>query len=113
MQDNGNKKPKQRSLKQNDSLHLYFEQLAETLNGAGLDMRKVLKPEVEIPWTKENIKKYIWKPIQHVYLNKKSTTELTTIEIDKVYEVLNRHIAKFGIHVPFPCIEQLENDYPN
>ncbi len=102
-------KEKQRTLTQNRAFHLYFTQLAEELNDAGLDMRKVLKPEVEIPWTPENIKNHLWRPIQHAYLNKKSTTELTSQEIDKVYDVFNRHVAKFGIHIPFPSIETLEN----
>ena len=45
-------KTKQRTLQQNKALHKYFEILADTLNEAGLDARVVLKPEIEIPWTK-------------------------------------------------------------
>jgi hypothetical protein len=89
-------------------LHLYFQLLAERLNEAGLDMRTVLKPNVEIPWTKENVKDHLWRPVQEIYLRKDSTTELTTDEITKVYEVLNRFLReKLGISEPFPSIEQL------
>ncbi len=94
-----------RTKKQNDSLHLYFQQVADTLNDAGLDMRKVLKPTVEIPWSKDAVKEHMWQPIQKFLLGKESTTELLRYEdITKVYEVMNRHLAhpKIGIHVPFP-----------
>ena len=88
---------------QNASLHLYFRLLAEELNGAGLDMRKTLKETVDIPWSEETIKEYLWRPIQDAQLRKKSTTELTTSEVTKVYETLNRHLGdRFGLHVPFP-----------
>ena len=103
----------QRTNQQNKSLHLWFQMLADELNGAGWDMRKTLKPEVEIPWSKESIKNFLWRPVQEVYLNKKSTTELTTKDIDAIWEILNRHLGeKFGIHVSFPSLEALElKDY--
>ena len=91
-----------RTLQQNKALHVYFQLLADSFNEAGLDMKTVLKPDVEIPWTTRSVKDYLWRPIQKLYRNKQSTTELNTNEIDMVYEVLNRHIAKFGIHVEFP-----------
>jgi len=100
---------KQRTSQQNRSLYLYFELLAETLNDAGLDMKKVLKPSIDIRWTKENIKNYLWKPIQNSMYGTKSTTELTTKDIDAIYDVLNRHLGQ-KLHVesiPFPNIEAL------
>jgi len=92
-----------RTEQQNKALHKYFELLADDLNNAGLDMKVVLKPEVDIPWTKETIKEYIWKPVQKAMLLKESTTELTTSEISKVYDVINRLISeKYELHTPFP-----------
>ena len=97
---------KQRTLKQNKALHLMFEHLAESLNDAGLDMKKTLKPEVEIPWSKETIKEYIWKPIMKAQLGKKSTTEMTTKDIDKVFNTIVRHLGqKFGIEIEFPSMD--------
>jgi hypothetical protein len=99
----------QRTLKQNSSLHLFFGLLADELNAAGLDMRTVLKPSVDIPWTSETVKNQLFKPIQKALLEKESTTELTTIEVNKVYEVLMRHLSeKFGVFVEFPSIEDLK-----
>lgn len=101
-----NKKEKQRTDQQNKSLHLYFTQLAETLNDAGLDMRKVLRPSIDIPWSGETIKEYLWKPIMEFQLQKSSTTELTTKEIDEIYDTINRHLSeKFGITVEWPSNE--------
>ena len=96
-------KTNQRTLQQNRSLHLYFTMLADELNAAGYDMRRTLKPGVDIPWTPDNVKEFLWKPLQHAYLDKESTTELTTKEIDKVYDVLNRHLGETtGVTVVFP-----------
>ena len=74
---------KQRTLTQNRALHLYFQLVADTLNDAGLDMRVVLKPEIDIPWSKNTVKEFLWKRIQEIQLRKASTTELTTKEIDR------------------------------
>ena len=105
------KEDKKRTQAQNRAMHLFFEVLAEQLNENGLDMKKVLKPEIDISWTKYNVKEYIWKPIQEALYLKKSTTELLkTEEIDKIYDVVNRHISeKFGISVQFPSEEDLLN----
>lgn len=109
MTDLSQQEEKQRTIIQNRALHLYFQLVADTLNDAGLDMRAVLKPEVEIPWSKDTVKNYLWRPIQEIQLRKKSTTELTTKEIDEIFETMNRHLAKHGVHEPFPSIEELIN----
>lgn len=101
------KPEKQRTSQQNRALHVYFQLVADALNDAGLDMRAVLKPEVEIPWTRTSIKEYLWKPIQRIQLGKASTTELTTKEIDQVFDTMNRHLAKHGVHEPFPSVEEI------
>lgn len=103
---------KKRTIKQNNSLHMFCELLAQELTDAGYDMKKTLKPTVDIPWTGESIKKFIWKPIQESMFGKASTTELTTAEVSKVYDVINRHIGeRFGLYVPFPNMEELINNY--
>ena len=93
----------QRTPLQNKSLHKYFSILAEDLNDSGQDMRMVLKPEIEIPWTKDSIKELLFKPIAEAMFGKSSTTDLTTKEISEVYEVLNRHTSqKLGVSVTWP-----------
>lgn len=102
-----NPEKKTRTLKQNRAMHQYCEDIARTLNEAGLDMRAVLKPGVEISWTKEMVKEYLWKPVQRLKFGSRSTTELTTDQVSKVYEDLNRHLGvEFGEHSPFPSRQQ-------
>jgi len=92
---------------QNNALHKYFELLADALNDAGLDMKRTLRQDIDIPWTKETIKEYLWKPIQRAQVMKGSTTELNTSEVSKIYETLNRHLGeKTGVFVPFPSVEE-------
>lgn len=91
----------QRTERQNRAMHLWFQMLADSLNAAGLDQRKVLKPSIAIPWTKEAVKEQLFKPIEHAMFGKRSTTELTKLEVGKVEEVLVRHLAdRFGLESP-------------
>lgn len=77
--------------------------LADELNFAGLDMKKTLKPEIDIWWTPESIKNYLWRPIQKAMTIKESTTELTTDEVNKIYKVLDKFTSeKHHIHLEFP-----------
>ena len=83
--------------------------LSDSLNGAGLDLKTVLKPEISINWTPHNIKEYLWRPIQEAMLGKESTTTLNTSDITKIYDVLNRHLGeRFGVHVGFPSEDQID-----
>ena len=100
----------QRTPTQNKAMHLWFQMFADELNGAGYDMKKTLKPEVNIPWTKESVKEFIWKPIQKAMTLKKSTTEMNTVEPSEICETINRHFSeKFGISVEWPSIQTLIN----
>jgi hypothetical protein len=102
---------KPRTLKQNGALHLLFSQLADELNNAGLDMRKTLKPTIDIPWSGDSIKEYLWRPIMKAQVGKESTTELSTKDIDQVFDTINRHLGeKFGLTINFPSIETIINN---
>ena len=106
--------PKQRTLRQNAALHVLFDLLAEELNTAGLDMRKTLKESIDIPWNGDTVKNYLWRPIQEAQLRKTSTTELTTRDIDKVFETLNKHLGeRFALHVDFPSIGDVIEEQSN
>lgn len=97
-----------RTRQQNRALHKLFSLLADTLNENGLDMKRTLKPEISIEWTGESVKEYLWRPIQEAQLNKRSTTELTTKEIDEVFDTINKHLGeRFGLHVPFPSVDEV------
>lgn len=97
---------KRRTITQNAAMHLYFRQLAEALNDAGLDQRKMLKQSVEMPWSEHSVKEFLWRPIQQAVISKDSTARLNTKEVSMVYDVLNRHLAqKLGVIVAWPEVQ--------
>ena len=107
-----NKEEKKRTITQNKSIHKYFELVAEELCNQGQTMQNVIKKinKVEILPTRESVKVIIWHEIQKALFGKVSTTELSTGEINKVYEVMSAFlIREFGIDIPFPSIESLMN----
>jgi len=90
-----------RSDAQNNALHLWLEMVAATLNAAGLDMRRAIREEVDIPWTKDSAKRYLWKPLQEVMTGKESTTKASKLEYPEISETLTRHFAqKFAVQLP-------------
>lgn len=94
---------KQRTSRQNNALHLWLSMVAQALNISGRDMRKTLKPEIEIPWTKQTAKDHLWRPVQIAVCGHESTVDPDKIDYIKTYEVLNRHFSeKFGIFIPWP-----------
>lgn len=94
--------------KQMRALHLMFKQLSDSLNEAGADMKAVIRQDVDIQWTPENVKEYLWRPLMKANINKKSTTQLKTNEIDKIFDTLCKVIGeRTGVEVKFPSIELL------
>ena len=104
---------KYRTAKQNDALHLYFEMIAQALNGEGLDVRLVLnvisEKGIDMMWSKELVKELLWRRIQKRFTGKESTTQLDSIgEITKIYDMLNKFLAEnFFISPEFPSLQSL------
>lgn len=99
---------KQRTLTQNASMHLYFQHTANQLNEAGHDFRVLVDDNIDVPWSPELVKNYLWIPVQKAITGHKSTTKPKTDEYSKIYEVLNRHISgKLGIFIPWPSKDSI------
>jgi hypothetical protein len=99
------KKPASRTEQQNRALHLYCTQVADALNDAGLSIEQVLKnTTMEINWSMGTVKEILWRSAQQRITGKYSTTELNKQdEIDRVYDTINRFLAKLGIEsIPWP-----------
>lgn len=95
---------KQRSLTQNAAMHLYCEHVASALNDAGLDFRQSLREDVDVPWSGELVKEYMWRVVQKAITGQQSTTKPERHQYSEIYDVLNRHISeKWSIFVPWPC----------
>ena len=97
------KNEKKRTNQQRKALEVYCKLVAEALTDAGLDMRRTLKAEIDIPWSQSLVKEFIWKPVQKVILDVESTTEPHTNEYNAVFEVVHRHLAQnHGVTVLWP-----------
>ena len=105
----------QRSPKQQAAIEVYCRELANALNDAGYDMKKVMEVRtVDIPWSQELVKEALWKTVQEPMYPETadedghvSTAKLQTEQVDHVWKVLDRHISQnFGVSVPFPSIEE-------
>lgn len=102
-----------RTDQQNKALHVYYQLLADELNGAGYPIKLVLsKYKTDIDWDMQSVKDLIWRPIQKALLGKTSTTELSKQgDIENVYEHINRFVGEnFGVFVPFPVDEQRQKE---
>jgi hypothetical protein len=103
---------------------LYMTQKATQLNDSGLDVRVILKPTYNIPWTKEMLHNHIWIPVQQAMFGTDSMTKLNKDQVSKIFEVIERELGeKHGLeHVPFPNDEakgklllsamKIKPDYP-
>jgi hypothetical protein len=103
-----------RTKAQNDSIHLWLDMVAEELDKNGHTVQNVVAKiqKAEIRPTGKNLKEVMWRPYQIAALGKDSTTKLNKLEVDRVYEGLNKFIGEhFKFHIPFPSDEQkqLEN----
>ena len=91
---------KKRTARQNNSIHKLFEEVASELNDRGIDMRVLVK-NLQVAHTKDSVKG-IWKAIGEAKYGKKSTTELTSKEIDEVYDEFNKLLSEHDVHITFP-----------
>jgi len=100
-----------RTLLQNSALHKYCALVAEALNDAGFSVQRVMEniKKAEVEWTMLSVKEIIWRNFQIALLEKKSTTELETNEVSKVYRNIDYWLStKVGIEsIPFPSIENI------
>lgn len=92
---------KPRTLQQNKCMHGWLASVAKTLNAGGFDMKKTLKPAVEIPWTPESAKEHLWRPIQEILTTIESTTDISTTQSILISDVITRHLgSSLGVQLP-------------
>lgn len=104
--------PQQRTPQQNKALWKYLTLVAEELNASGQDLKKILKPTIDISWNKDLCHDYLWVPVQKALFKTESTADLKkTEQIDAIFDHLNRFLATKGIHIPFPSDDKNEDNY--
>lgn len=99
----------QRTLSQNNAIHLYLSWLADELQEQGQTMQNVVERirRAEITPTTENLKEVVWKPMQKAIYQESSSTRLKKSEVSEVHKHLNAWTSKeFGINLPFPSDEE-------
>lgn len=103
------KKPETRTQSQHNSVFLYSEKYANSLNDAGFDVKKTLSKNVKLPWTKDFFREYVWKPIQKHHFGTTSIKSLKKVgQIDKIVDSINITIGeRTGVSVAFPSREEV------
>ena len=93
---------------QNRSGHAWFQQIAETLNAGGFTVNSKAVLKIDVPWTKESVKEFLFRPVMEaMYPEKHSTTQLTKAEWSEVVEALNLALGeRVGVHVRYPTEEE-------
>ena len=96
-------KDETRTSQQRKAIEVYCSIMAGKLSGSGKDIMTTMKQDACIPWTQPLFKALVWHPIQLAMFNIKSTTQLSTSQVSKVYEVINRHMGEnHGVSMNFP-----------
>lgn len=99
----------QRTSRQNRAIYKLFTEIAREMQSQGIEQKTVMDNLVgyDAPVTPDFIKQ-VWKAIQFTMYRTTSTKDLTTKQIDEVFDVLNKFLGeKFAIHIPFPSMESL------
>jgi hypothetical protein len=98
------KKPTRSSL-QNRALHLYCSQVAVFFNEIGYEFthNSIIGLPISSIWTMILVKEKVWKAQQMKMYGIESTTQLTTEQINNIYDAINLTISTYmGEHLPFP-----------
>lgn len=99
-----------RTIKQNDSLHLWFDQIEVFCMDNGITMDMLIKNPAEIIVTKELLKK-LFQLITDSMFQIKKTSKLDKLQLDKVIKTFQLLLVKrIGCSIPFPSIDVLINN---
>lgn len=110
MENETEKKEKQRTLSQNAAIHLWFEQQSYEANEKGLTLEVLFRKPQEMRITPELLKEY-FKQYAWYMFKKDSTAKLTVEEMNKLIEVFEQVFAeRFDTNIPFPSIESMEHE---
>ncbi len=101
-----------RTTQQNKAYWKWLTLLAESLNDAGYSQNDKIVITCDVPFTKDNLHELCCKPyINQMWPEKTSSTQLSTIDEDDLYMVVDQAIAsRTGCHVEWPSEESLSED---
>ena len=97
-----------RTSAQNNALHLFCMNIAAELNGIGHPYKTISVLDgrvIEVNWTTDLVKTFIWKPVQRAVLGEESSKRIKTTDIDLIATPICKLLAEhFGIGVSFPSL---------
>jgi len=101
----------QRTGAQNNSLHLWFQQISDTCANQGVTFNMIMKHPADIAVTPDNVKG-LWKVLQKALFGTDSTTKLKKVgEIERMVDHFIVLFAKEEVELPpFPSNDSLENE---
>lgn len=98
-----------RTIKQNSSLHLWCNQIANLLNKNNLFMKGVFGNDIS--WSMDLVKSQIVKATMKQVFDINSTTKLKRKQIDELVDYVTIAFASKGIEIPeFPSIDLWSQD---
>lgn len=91
--------------KQRSAAHIWFREVADTLNDAGLERVIVIKAlqerGLDMPWDGESFKADVYKPVFQKVARAESTEDANRTDHSICYEGMTRWFAqKFGVTLP-------------
>lgn len=99
---------KQRTLKQSRSIHKWFEEIARECMHNGTTIKIILDNLNEGVYPDEDTIKLLFKEVSKSMFGKDKTSKLTTYELTKVSEQFEIIMAKSGVDIPFPSMENTD-----
>lgn len=97
-----------RTIPQNKALHLWCEAKARQLNESGIALSLVFR-NIQADYSMELVKEF-WRLFAKAKFGKTSTAQLTTKQLQDVFDEVDRHFAQFGVeHIPFPSQSETES----
>ncbi len=92
---------------------LWQRQMAENLNDAGYTIKKAIETgriKLDVPWTEFTFEQIFTAAYMDVmYPDAKSISDLSTDQINTLYESVNNGVAQaFAVSLPFPSEETLK-----
>lgn len=105
-----------RTQQQNRALHLFYGFISDELNEIGLQFQYhgIKGAIMELKYTPDLVKNFIWRPIQIAMFETESTTKIDTKQMNEIIDIIINFFAERGIVLSFPSIETLiENEQHN
>lgn len=95
-----------RTLKQNSTLHKWFDYIADSFNNVG-QILNLNGMELSPYWTKDLIKEISFKPVMMQMVGKEHTSDCTIDELSMCIDAMASGLQSIGHDVAVPSKEQL------